>query len=108
MIAIRFPTARQLLLTLALAEAEGGERLSSSQVASGRGAHPMRFCAQGLLIALKYALEGAIVLGAPERRHLIAVSHIPPSPGAFESRVADKFVGRLDAPTAHWPDLRRV
>src|SRR3989442_3323710 len=31
---------------------------------------------------------------------MIAVSHIPPSPGAFESRVADKFVGRLDAPTA--------
>lgn len=40
MIDIRFPTALQLMLTLVLAEAEGVERLSSSQLASGLGANP--------------------------------------------------------------------
>ena len=40
MIDVRFPTALQMLLTLALAEAQGHERLSSSHLAKGLDAHP--------------------------------------------------------------------
>lgn len=40
MIDVRFPTALQILLTLALAESEGMERVSSSQLAKGLDANP--------------------------------------------------------------------
>jgi Rrf2 family transcriptional regulator, repressor of oqxAB len=40
MLDVRFPTALQLMLTLALAEAEGIGRLSSSELAKGLGANP--------------------------------------------------------------------
>ncbi|WP_397451344.1 Rrf2 family transcriptional regulator [Pseudomonas sp. NA-150] len=40
MIDVRFPTALQIMLSLALAEAEGVAQLSSSQLADGVGANP--------------------------------------------------------------------
>ncbi len=40
MIDVRFPTALQMMLSLALAEAEGVERLSSSRLAEGVNSNP--------------------------------------------------------------------
>jgi Rrf2 family transcriptional repressor of oqxAB len=40
MIDVRFPTALQLMLSLALAQAEGVERLSSAQLAEGVDSNP--------------------------------------------------------------------
>lgn len=40
MIDVRFPTALQMMLSLALAQAEGVERLSSTQLAEGVDSHP--------------------------------------------------------------------
>lgn len=40
MIDVRFPTALQMMLSLALAQAEGVERLSSAQLAEGVGSNP--------------------------------------------------------------------
>ena len=40
MIDVRFPTALQMLLSLALAQAEGVERLSSADLAEGVGSNP--------------------------------------------------------------------
>lgn len=40
MIDVRFPTTLQIMLTLALAKAEGVERLSSAQLAVGVGSNP--------------------------------------------------------------------
>jgi Rrf2 family transcriptional repressor of oqxAB len=40
MIDVRFPTALQMMLSLALAQAEGDERLSSARLAEGVGSNP--------------------------------------------------------------------
>ena len=40
MIDVRFPTALQMMLSLALAQAEGVERLSSAELAEGVGSNP--------------------------------------------------------------------
>jgi Rrf2 family transcriptional repressor of oqxAB len=40
MIDVRFPTALQMMLSLALAQSEGVERLSSAQLAQGVGSNP--------------------------------------------------------------------
>lgn len=40
MIDVRFPTALQMMLSLALAQAEGVERLSSAQLAEGVDSNP--------------------------------------------------------------------
>jgi Rrf2 family transcriptional regulator, repressor of oqxAB len=69
MIDVRFPTALQLMLSLALAQAEGVAQLSSSQLAKGVGANPslvrkllIPLANAGLVVAT-HGREGGIRLG---------------------------------------------
>jgi Rrf2 family transcriptional repressor of oqxAB len=69
MIDLRFPTALQLLLTLALAEAEGMKRLSSSTLANGLGANPSFVrkllipLAEAGLVESAFGRDGGVRLG---------------------------------------------
>jgi Rrf2 family transcriptional regulator, repressor of oqxAB len=74
MIDVRFPTALQLLLTLALAEEEGHERLSSSHLALGLGVQSsfVRKLLQPLigagLINSALGRDGGVRLGRPAEK----------------------------------------
>ena len=69
MIDIRFPTALHLMLSLALAHAEGVEQLSSSELANGLGANPSQVrkllvpLANAGLVHATYGRDGGIRLG---------------------------------------------
>jgi Rrf2 family transcriptional repressor of oqxAB len=69
MIDIRFPTALHLMLSLALAHAEGVAQLSSSQLANGLGANPSLVrkllvpLANAGLVHATYGRDGGIRLG---------------------------------------------
>jgi Rrf2 family transcriptional regulator, repressor of oqxAB len=69
MIDVRFPTALHLMLTLALAHAEGVEQLSSAQLANGLGANPSLVrkllvpLANAGLVHAMYGRDGGIRLG---------------------------------------------
>lgn len=68
MIDVRFPTALQLLLTLAVSEAEGYERLSSALLAKGLDAHPtfvrklLQPLAEAGLVDSAFGREGGVHL----------------------------------------------
>src|ERR1700737_4841888 len=70
MIDIRFPTALHLMLSLALAHAEGVAQLSSAQLANGLGANPSLVrkllvpLANAGLVHATYGRDGGIRLGA--------------------------------------------
>jgi Rrf2 family transcriptional repressor of oqxAB len=70
MIDLRFPTALQLMLSLALAQAEGVERLSSTHLAEGVGSNPTmvrRLLApllQAGLVTSSKGRDGGVSLGA--------------------------------------------
>ena len=51
-------------------------------------------------IPLKDPLAGALVPGAAQRQHVIAIGQIPPGARAFEAHMADKLIGRLNPSTA--------
>jgi Rrf2 family transcriptional repressor of oqxAB len=74
MIDVRFPTALQMLLTLALAEEEGHERLSSSHLALGLGVHSsfVRKLLQPLtdagLVYSAMGRDGGVRLGRPAEK----------------------------------------
>jgi Rrf2 family transcriptional repressor of oqxAB len=69
MIDVRFPTALHLMLSLALAHAEGVAQLSSSQLANGLGANPSLVrkllvpLANSGLVHATYGRDGGIRLG---------------------------------------------
>jgi len=69
MIDVRFPTALHLMLTLALAHAEGVAQLSSSELANGLGANPSLVrkllvpLANAGLVHATYGRDGGIRLG---------------------------------------------
>jgi Rrf2 family transcriptional regulator, repressor of oqxAB len=69
MIDIRFPTALHLMLSLALAHAEGVAQLSSAQLANGLGANPSLVrkllvpLANAGLVHATYGRDGGIRLG---------------------------------------------
>ena len=74
MIDVRFPTALQILLTLALATEEGYERLSSSHLAKGLDAHPtfvrklLQPLADAGLVDSSFGRDGGVRLTrSPER-----------------------------------------
>lgn len=70
MIDVRFPTALQMMLSLALAQAEGVDRLSSAQLAEGVGSNPTfvrRLLApltQAGLVRSAMGRDGGVSLGA--------------------------------------------
>src|SRR2546427_8683691 len=39
-------------------------------------------------------------LSTAQRQHVITIGHIPPRPGAFEPRMANELMSRLNPPTA--------
>ena len=71
MIDIRFPTALHLMLSLALAHAEGVAQLSSSQLANGLGANPSLVrkllvpLANAGLVHATYGRDGGLRLARP-------------------------------------------
>jgi Rrf2 family transcriptional repressor of oqxAB len=71
MIDVRFPTALQLLLNLALAHAEGVAQLSSTQLAGALGTNPslvrklLRPLAKARLVRSSFGRDGGIRLGRP-------------------------------------------
>ena len=48
----------------------------------------------------KHLIEGAVILGAAQRQHLIAVALVPPSSRALEPPMTNEFVRRFDPSTA--------
>ncbi len=70
MIDVRFPTALQLMLSLALAKAEGVERLSSAQLAEGVDSNPtfirklLAPLIQAGLVHSTMGRDGGVSLGA--------------------------------------------
>lgn len=78
---VRFPTALQAMLSLALAKANNVARLSSASLAAGTGTHPtlMRrllgdLADAGLLVASK-GRDGGVALAQPESDILLADIH---------------------------------
>jgi Rrf2 family transcriptional repressor of oqxAB len=71
MIDVRFPTALQLMLNLALAHAEGVAQLSSTQLAGALGTNPslvrklLRPLANAGLVRSSFGRDGGIRLGRP-------------------------------------------
>jgi Rrf2 family transcriptional repressor of oqxAB len=71
MIDVRFPTALQLMLNLALAHAEGVAQLSSTQLAGALGTNPslvrklLRPLAKARLVRSSFGRDGGIRLGRP-------------------------------------------
>lgn len=71
MIDVRFPTALQLMLNLALAHAEGVAQLSSTQLAGALGANPslvrklLSPLANSGLVRSSFGRDGGIRLGRP-------------------------------------------
>jgi Rrf2 family transcriptional repressor of oqxAB len=71
MIDVRFPTALQLMLNLALAHAEGVEQLSSTQLAGALGTNPslvrklLSPLAEAGLVRSSFGRDGGIRLGRP-------------------------------------------
>ena len=71
MIDVRFPTALQLMLNLALAHAEGVAQLSSTQLAGSLGTNPslvrklLRPLAIAGLVRSSFGRDGGIRLGRP-------------------------------------------
>ena len=47
----------------------------------------------------QHLIEDAVILGAAQGQHLVAVELIPPGPRALEPHITNELVGRLD-PTA--------
>ncbi|WP_024516458.1 Rrf2 family transcriptional regulator [Bradyrhizobium sp. Tv2a-2] len=78
---VRFPTALQAMLSLALAHASGVARLSSAKLAAGTGTHPtlMRRLLRdlvdaGLLVASK-GRDGGVALARPAVKITLADIH---------------------------------
>ncbi|SIT13870.1 RrF2 family transcriptional regulator [Insolitispirillum peregrinum] len=78
---VRFPTALQAMLSLALAKASGVERLSSANLSAGTGTHPtlMRrllgdLANAGLLVSSK-GRDGGVALARPESEITLADIH---------------------------------
>jgi Rrf2 family transcriptional repressor of oqxAB len=71
MIDVRFPTALQLMLNLALAHAEGVAQLSSAQLAASLGTNPslvrklLRPLASAGLVRSSFGRDGGMRLGRP-------------------------------------------
>lgn len=98
MIDVRFPTALQMMLSLALAQAEGVERLSSAQLAEGVDSSPtfvrrmLMPLIQAGLVRSAMGRDGGVSLGAPAAT--ITLGEI------YKATMGDKrlWTGRSDIP----------
>jgi Rrf2 family transcriptional repressor of oqxAB len=98
MIDVRFPTALQIMLSLALAKAEGVERLSSAQLAAGVDSNPTFVrrllvpLAQAGLVRAAMGRDGGVSLNADAAA--ITLGEI------YKATMGDKrlWTGRSDIP----------